>query len=360
MNANPYKHPDTFRTGLVSPATSLASSITPITPMTPLTTPRTPAQILLGRNELRARRDLHHSTHPSSHHAHGHVVVEEPLEHQQLALEILTNFVDSLESSLLEIAERECAGERVIGPGIVRMCRDLAERVEVLAVEIRDKGADMEGVYDLLLSEDYQNQSTAHTRGHSIPTDINPDRRTKQEGTISSLLMDTASSLRSVSHEEAQELAEVGFEVAIMAVWTLRVVQRNMSQMLNGSEGYHTTRNSESLHAGQDSKSHHHQQQVKNSSRQTKVTWSNDDETIITSNINGTRGGLGPLVEILGEEEKKDENSGNNGSALYAGNGSLTPRKVSIFLLDTSPLLHVSLFDLRYLINASSDLSTEI
>ena len=51
--------------------------------------------------------------------------------------------------------ERECAGKRVIGPGIVRMCRDLAEWREKLAVEIGDmQGGTMEGVYNLLLSQD--------------------------------------------------------------------------------------------------------------------------------------------------------------------------------------------------------------
>ena len=82
--------------------------------------------------------------------------------------------------------------------------------------------------------------------------------------------------------------------------------------------------------ADQDSRSPHQQQVKSDSSRQTKVTWSNDDETIITSN--GSRGGLGPLVEILGKEEKKDESYiGNNGSVFHAGNGSVTPPKVSMF-----------------------------
>ncbi|KAL7508622.1 hypothetical protein ACHAXN_006816 [Cyclotella atomus] len=282
---NPYKLSfsklnESFRTGLVSPAQS--TSVTPITPMTPLTTPRTPAQILLSRNELRAKRSV--SIEPY-----------EEEKQQQLALEIFTNFVDSVEGSLKEIAQRECDGERVIGPGIVRMCHDLAERVEELAEEVKEKGV----VDDLMLHEHEGDDVVIHeAKAQDEPGAVS-------SGTIYSILTDVAASLRSISQEEAQELAEVSLHVATMAVWTLRMVQSNMSRMLNSSQARANHVSSRSAHKD------HMNGDVLSSGRSLRVTWSNDDDiTVVSDNrSNGhANRGLGPLVEIMAEEEKKDEN----------------------------------------------------
>jgi hypothetical protein len=278
--------------------------------MTPLTTPRTPAQILLGRNELRAKRS-------------SNIEPYEEEKQQQLALEIFTNFVDSVEASLLEIAERECDGERVIGPGIIRMCRDLAERVDDLAQEIKERGG---AVYDLILTE-HNGDEIVH---EAISTEDEP--RELSGGTIYSILTDTAASFRSISQEEAQELAEVSLQVAMMAVWTLRMVQRNMSRMLNSSSDGSANQNSRSV-----DKQHRVHSSDLTSSRTSRVTWSSDDDaTIISDNRSNGHGrrGLGPLVEITGEEEKKDENYNSMniyGTAVHTvDNGSCTPPKVGV------------------------------
>jgi hypothetical protein len=308
---NPYKLSfsklnESFRTGLVSPAQS--TSVTPITPMTPLTTPRTPAQILLSRNELRAKRSV--SIEPY-----------EEEKQQQLALEIFTNFVDSVEGSLKEIAQRECDGERVIGPGIVRMCHDLAERVEELAEEVKEKGV---VEYDLMLHEHEGDDEVIHeAKAQDEPGAVS-------SGTIYSILTDVAASLRSISQEEAQELAEVSLHVATMAVWTLRMVQSNMSRMLNSSQARANHVSSRSAHKD------HMNGDVLSSGRSLRVTWSNDDDiTVVSDNrSNGhANRGLGPLVEIMAEEEKKDENYNsmnmNEVVITHVAHDSSTPPKVS-------------------------------
>ena len=291
MNNNPYKLSftklnETFRTGFVSPAQS--TSVTPITPMTPLTTPRTPAQILLGRNEQLQREQR-------SKRASAIELYEEEKQ-QQLALEMFTSFVDSVEGSLMDIAERECDGENVIGPGILRMCRDLAERVDELAEELKQNGCG--DVYDLRLSE--HDEDGAEVVHEALARE---DSVYQAGSTPNSLLTDIAASLRSISQGEAQELAEVSLQVALMAVWTLRVVQRNMSRMLNSSEAGVSQLSSRSLEK---------QYSRQNGCGKTRVTWSTDDDTTIISDNRSSGHNsqkLGPLVEIIGEE-KKDENHG--------------------------------------------------
>jgi hypothetical protein len=353
MNNNPYKlifpakMNDSLRTGLVSPAThcSASTSVTPITPMTPLTTPRTPAQILLGRNEQQRCRRSHEGTSSSS----GAVVDAPPHEaqvmqqqqQQLLAFEILTNFVDSVESALLDVADRECSGERVVGPGILRMCRDLAERVDEAAREFRS-GDEPAGFDDWISKLPSDHEHVAVALGDAEQNNLAVAQAMDEFAAIHvmeagsavvssealpSLLADTAASLRAVTQEEAQELAEVALEVAIMAVWTLRVVQRNMSRMLKASE------------AGMDppiskGKPPHH---VKSGGdvpppgrNQLRVTWLQDQD-VHRINVNGSNQGLGPLVEILGEEEKKDENFNNSNGAIMhnaIGNFVGTPPKV--------------------------------
>jgi hypothetical protein len=312
MNINPYKLSfsklnESFRTGLVSPAQS--TSVTPITPMTPLTTPRTPAQILLDRNG-RAKR----------------AVKIEPYEEekqQQLALEMFTNFVDSIEGSLMEIADREYDGERVIGPGIVRMCRDLADQLDELANEMKERDGE---IYDLMLSEHHEDKGSLEVIHEAIPQDDPTDPSSVSSGAVYSILNDAAASLRSISQEEAQELAEVSLQVAMMAVWTLRIVQSNMSRVLANSN-HVSSRDVHKEHVNGDASS---------TSRTSRVTWSNDDDvTIISGNKSNGHANreLGTLVE-MGEEEKKDESYNSmhiNGATVavtVVANGSNTPPMV--------------------------------
>ena len=240
------------------------------------------------------------------------------MKQQELALEMFTNFVDSMEASLLEIAERECEGERVIGPGIVRMCCDLAERVERLAREVEDRG--MGGVYDLMLNECDEDTIVEHVhRNDELQQDDAP--------IFSAFLKDAAESLRSISQEEAQELAEVSLQVAMTAIWTLRTVQVNMRRMLKSGDDktspYTSSGGIVSIQGLEQSK------RVSSSGRTSRVTWSTDDDnTVISGNLaNGhTTRGLGPVVEILGEEEKSDEMNGVLENEEK--NGSNNPTKV--------------------------------
>eukprot|EP00804_Cyclotella_cryptica_P011678 CCRYP_020711-RA/>CCRYP_020711-RA protein AED:0.02 eAED:0.02 QI:459/1/1/1/1/1/2/340/537 len=314
--------------------------------MTPLTTPRTPAQILLGRNNEQQR----YSSRRSHEAASSGLVVNDPPPHearmmqqrqqqqQLLAFEILTNVVDSLESSLLDIAERECSGERVMGLGILRMCRDLAERVDDVARELSssssssgvDHGA---GLYDLILKDENDPKHVVGDSDKSWAVAQAMDQlavvHAMEAGTVTggssealpSLLADAAASLRGVTQEEAQELAEVALEVAVMVVWMLRVVQRNMSRMLNASGEVGVA--SSSSRGGLGRQSHHVKsgEGVSSTGRnQLRVTWLHDqDVNLISDNVNSK--GLGPLVESLGEEEKKDEN-------FNSSNGAIMPNAV--------------------------------
>ncbi|KAL7490135.1 hypothetical protein ACHAW6_015858 [Cyclotella cf. meneghiniana] len=346
INNNPYKvifpakMPDSFRTGLVSPATncSASTSVTPITPMTPLTTPRTPAQILLGRNEQQRGRRPHDGSSSSEAIADAPPHEAQAMRQQQLlAFEILTNFVDSLESSLLDVVDREYSGERVVGPGIMRMCRDLAERVDEAARELHS-GVQPFGSDDWISQEpsgrervvgkDRENNfavARAMDEFAAVPFTEAGSSAASSEA-LPSLLADTAASLRAVTQEEAQELAEVALEVAIMAVSTLRVIQRNMSRMLKASE------------AGVDppvsrGKPPHH---VKNAvavpptgRNQLRVTWL-QDQHVHSISADRSNQGLGPLVETLGEDEKKDENFNSSNGAIMSsaiGNFVGTPPK---------------------------------
>lgn len=292
--------------------------------MTPLTTPRTPAQILLDRNE-RAKRA-------------AKIEPYEEEKQQQLALEMFTNFVDSIEGSLMEIADREYDGERVIGPGIVRMCRDLADQLEELANEMKERDGE---IYDLMLSEHDGDNDSVEVIHEAISQDDSTDPSVVSSGAVYSILNDAAASLRSISQEEAQELGEVSLQVAMMAVWTLRIVQSNMSRMLANSN-HCSSRDVHKEHMNGD---------ISSTGRTSRVTWSNDDDTTIISDnrSNGhVKRELGTLVE-MGEEEKKDEsyNSMNiNGAAVavtVVTDGSSTPTMVrSMISLHQDMILSIS------------------
>eukprot|EP00804_Cyclotella_cryptica_P028756 CCRYP_018736-RA/>CCRYP_018736-RA protein AED:0.02 eAED:0.02 QI:589/1/1/1/1/1/2/313/490 len=266
-------------------------------------------------------------------------------QQQLLAFEILTNVVDSLESSLLDIAERECSGQRVMGTGILRMCHDLADRVDDVARELSSSsssGIDHDGgMYDLILKDENDLEHVVGDSDKSWAVAQAMDQlavvHAMEAGTavggsseaLPSLLADAAASLRGVTQEEAQELAEVALEVAVMVVWMLRVVQRNMSRMLNASGEVGV--DPSSSRGGLGRQSHHVKsaEGVSSTGRnQLRVTWLHDrDVNHISDNVNSK--GLGPLVESLGEEEKKDEN-------FNSSNGAIMPNAVG-HVLGTPP-----------------------
>lgn len=139
--------------GILSPAPSGGSgggggstTVTPITPMTPMTTPRTPLQILLGRPNGAIGQSYRRSSisRYQQHRGGGGGSAsselrevdgdERYMEKQLLALQLFANFLNTAETTLDDIAERENSGHQVVGPGIVRVCHDLADEIEGVAI----------------------------------------------------------------------------------------------------------------------------------------------------------------------------------------------------------------------------------
>ena len=375
-----------IRTGILSPALSSATStsVTPITPMTPLTTPRTPAQALLGRHGVghyNARKGCesdggHHQERshdmralpsiPQHHHGNGYDAGSHDHHHneeekQLLALQLFSNFLHRAESTLQDVTERENAGFRVIGPGIIRLCHDLADGIEEVAKELRRESEfrieqqqrkrrqlpvseldqvmpdhDIrlidEGLHEdnaaseavialnatnstaLALSTTLSNNEIIAMEYDSSPliSSVSHEDYVNAISTAHTLLLDMAGSLRAITQEEAQELGEVALEVAHMFVWSLKMVHRNMIQIA-ASNDYHSMPPS--------CVSAERKNGIEN--RQHRVTWS-------TCNISDSHGprGLGPLVEIFGEEEKKDEHNiiGHIGTPPKNSPPSFTPQ----------------------------------
>jgi len=308
-----------IRTGLISPALSAntSTSVTPITPMTPLSTPRTPAQALLGRlptksgdgsgHHYQQRPPLSSSYGGSSHHVHFQEDHQQQQQQQLLALQLFSNFIDTAETTLEHIADRERSGNQVIGSGIVRICNDLADNIDEVAKELRrekdlrieqfeqamsmndliliEEGSAGDAVVDatsataLALSSTLANGGSSIADGGSSSFSSSHEEMINSMSTAHTLLLDLAAALRAITLDEAQELGEVALEVAKMFVWSLRMVHSNMIQMTMSSL--------------------EDERRDKSKDGRPRVTWS-------SSNGSG-RQGLGPVVEILGEEEKKDE-----------------------------------------------------
>ena len=146
--------------GILSPAPSGGSgggggstTVTPITPMTPMTTPRTPLQILLGRPNGAIGQSYRRSSisRYQQHRGGGGGSAsselrevdgdERYMEKQLLALQLFANFLNTAETTLDDIAERENSGHQVVGPGIVRVCHDLADEIEGVAIELNREHA---------------------------------------------------------------------------------------------------------------------------------------------------------------------------------------------------------------------------
>lgn len=265
--------------GILSPPSGVrggggggSTTVTPITPMTPMTTPRTPLQILLGRDLRPFRRSSHTRQHQlrSANALHDE---EEHREKQLQALQMFANFLNTAETTLADITERENSGHQVLGPGIVRVCNDLADEIEEVASELNKEHARaarrMESVmsgHELMLIEEGEaigSELTGSSGSESTVEDVeandaletlkSSDSVVSLQSQVSlqshedfinslstthTLLLDMAAALRAVTQKEAQELGEVALEVARMFVWSLGKVHGNMIKMSNSDQKY--------------------------------------------------------------------------------------------------------------------------
>jgi len=318
--------------GILSPALSSAggsTTVTPITPGTPLPTPITPLQILLGRQNFRGVLGGPYNRRPSLPLHQNSLSDEEGDQYREkelFALQLFANFLNNVENTLNDITERENAGHQVLGPAIVRMCRDLADEIEGLAKDLNrehEQAAEqLERVRsDLELSlieecvyggaeEKSSSEAVDATNeaAFALSSIVNSESTSTLQSheefmttlsTTHTLLLDMAASLRAITQQEAQELGEVGLEVARMFVWSLGMVHSNMIQttvtndfqQLNSSEEKENERREDDeplpkIAGGE------------KQSTKPRVTWSKE---------NMKSHGLGPVVEIMGEEEKRDE-----------------------------------------------------
>ena len=360
------KYDGSVGSGILSPALSTSgaggsTTVTPITPMTPLTTPRTPLQILLGRQNVGSLRggpyrrtsitpqstNHHHTRDSSASLSDTYHENEEDEDHyrekQLLALQLFANFLNTAETTLNDITERENSGHQVLGPGIVRVCHDLADEIESVAVALDKQHyqatqhlQQVMSDHELTLIEEGDTNTIIGDGEEKINSesivDTNQDDPTNQTAlalsatlaqsesiasfqssqeefitTLSNthtLLLDMAAALRAVPQQEAQVLGEVALEVARMFVWSLGMVHSNMIQMTVQSEQHqqvHTilpvATNDERGHdeaAADESK-----QKSADGVTKHRVTWFNE-------NTKDNQRGLGPVVEILGEEEKQN------------------------------------------------------
>lgn len=304
-----------FRSGLISPAPS-TTSITPITPMTPLTTPRTPAQALLGRYPYVNRKDVSNSNNNQRPPMPSQLPLNDHDREQQLAaLHLFANFLNAAECAIEDISERENDGKRVVGPGIMRLCNDLADGIQQVAEELQREHQHIEKVmsdHDLRSIEEGSGVTERNELEATVATDetmmVLPSSHQEFLTSISAahtILLDMAAALRSITQEEAQELGEVALEVASIFIWSLRMVYSNMMQI---------------AHEKQDGSS-------QRSSGTKQVTWGN-----LNSSSN-----IVPLVEILGEEEKKDEHYYTESTTPRSGR--YTPKLPTI---PSSPTRYVS------------------
>lgn len=346
--------------GILSPACG-STSVTPITPITPLTTPRTPLQILLGRNNNGVSGPFRRSSITRYQEARSALTTttttnttlsndeydddDQYREKQRLALQLIANFLNTAESTLNDIMERESSGQQVLGPGIVRVCHDLADEIENVAKELRKEHTraarhlahamsdhelslieegDTDNINGGVHEEDKANSNvevavitanneSALAHPATLPSSDSVASFQSQEEFISTLstthtlLIDTAAALRAITQQEAQELGEVALDVARMFLWSLGRVHSNMIQMTMSSDYPHPT--SQPPIITYHGKERQAQEGVMlptkstmisglptNAPKQNRVTWYNEN----------TESHNGPVIEILGEEEKKD------------------------------------------------------
>ena len=295
-------------------------------------------------------------------------------EKQRLALQIIANFLNTAESTLNDITERESSGQQVLGPGIVRVCHDLADEIEGVAKELQKEHtraarhlAHVMSDHELNLIEEGGENTTAtnnidnnggvrkeeegNSNNHSEVVTITANNEMalthsatttalprssdsvasfqSQEEFISTLstthtlLIDTAAALRAITQQEAQELGEVALDVARMFVWSLGIVHSNMIQMTMMPPNEYS--NPHQTHPALPILSQHEKERQEQlgivalpkksalaaaaaaglptssaatttTPKQSRVTWYNEN----------TKSHNGPVIEILGEEEKKE------------------------------------------------------
>ena len=257
---------------------------------------RTPLQILLGGSRGRP--------------AYPHLArAEDDHEEQLLALQLLANFINTAESTLNDITERECSGQQVLGPGIVRVCRDLADDIELMAKQLHKEHLQASHVFEQMkdiegaknwegeektskeIIDDTYNKVLAMSKSESVSSLQSHEEFMTTLSTTHSLLIDMAAALRAITHREAQELGEVALEVARMFVYSLNMVQKNLIQMTLAND-----------HGPKEPSENDDADPIRTikarGGKQHRVTFS----TVSSKS-------LGPVVEILGEEEKKEETS---------------------------------------------------
>mmetsp|Transcript_11443 Transcript_11443/g.20559 ORF Transcript_11443/g.20559 Transcript_11443/m.20559 type:complete len:591 (+) Transcript_11443:250-2022(+) len=334
-----------------------STTVTPLTPGTPLPTPITPLQILLGRQNSRGLLGGGPSYHrrppllpppppqlydtSNSRSSDNNEEIDQVYREKELfALQLFANFLNNVETTLNDITDRENAGHQVLGPAIVRMCRDLADEIEGLAKDLNrehDQAAerleqvrsDLElnlideciygGVEEKSDSEavDATNKAAFALSSFVVNSESTSTLQSHEEfmstlSTTHTLLLDMAAALRAITQQEAQELGEVGLEVAHIFVWSLGIVHSNMIQTTVTNDFQHSVRERR-----EDDESPH---KAAGSAKQNRVTWSNH---------NNKSHGFGPVVEVLGEEEKEDEHA-----LIHPG----TPTKDTIELWKTPKL----------------------
>jgi len=245
-------------------------------------------------------------------------------EKQLLALQLLSNFLNNVETTLNDITERENSGHQVLGPGIVRVCRDLADEIEGVARDLQKEhmqaSEHLEQVrndHELSLIEeggDYSrneeksyheamvstNEATSllasFTNSESTSSLQSHEEFISTLSTTHTLLLDMAAALRAITQQEAQELGEVALEVARMFVWSLGMVHSNMVQTTLSND-------LRSMDLNERPQREESTQKAVGGTKQNRVTWVSEP----SSNRE-----LGPVVEILGEEEKRDEHVFNH------------------------------------------------
>ena len=323
--------------GVLSPLSSSAcasTTVTPITPMTPLTTPvRTPLQILLGGPRGRPA-GYPHLTRAGDDH-----------EQQLLALQLLANFINTAESTLNDITERESSGQKVLGPGIVRVCRDLADDIELMAKQLHKghlqssrrvfeqmkdnevgNNLDEEEKTSKEIIDDTYNKVLAMSKSESISSLQSHEEFMTTLSTTHSLLIDMAAALRAINHREAQELGEVALEVARMFVYSLNMVQKNLIQMTLAND-----------HASKEPSGNDDADPIPNSCA-VPIKARGGKQHRVTFSSSMSSKSLGPVVEILGEEEKKEEASTPTRTVFTSSKLSPIPASPDHTLRSLSPI----------------------
>lgn len=332
--------------GILSPALSASggsTTVTPLTPMTPLTTPRTPLQILLqsGVGGPYRRSSIPQQQQQLVQDGTTTALVadneeDQYREKQLLALQLFANFLNTAETTLNDISERESSGQRVLGPGIVRVCQDLADEIEGVARELHKQqlraSEHLDRVrsdHDLRLIEEGGNSHVDYGTEEKVSPEMTLATLTHSESisslqsheeyitsltTTHTLLLDMAAALRAISQQEAQELGEVALDVARMFVWSLNQAHGNLIQMTLTNDSHH----SESSDGQGIEDDLRVKTAVMTSSKQHRVTWSTKN---IKSNNN-----LGPVVEILGEGDENVLNRPAKGPSNAKASLRYTPQ----------------------------------